>query len=669
MELNRIGVTPAKEKQFNKKRITDCKDLLEFIPRKYEDCTTITGILPKDTTSCVSAVVNSVKVNYSAKTSYVMAACTVVPGQERLTVFWFHQDYLYNRIAALKGKTVFIAGRISHDSEWGSYSMSNPFIFKEDMPDARTVHRIYPKIAGMGDDYLQGKIAEAWKVAGSEISDPLPSDLVHKYNLLPMRDALHNLHLAQNMSEVRCGQDRLLFNDLERFALAQEYIKRNSAVGSPFQIKTLSLYHKMAAAIGFELTTSQYEALSGIHRVIQDGKRLNGILQGDVGSGKTVVAFLAMAMLATDYQTVLVAPTKILAGQHYAKLKAITDKIGIEPPVYVHSELKAAEKKEALKRIGDGSAKFIVGTHAVMGKDVVFKNLALAIFDEEQRYGVEQQETLLKKAPAGVHTLAMSATLIPATLAKSIYSSSVQTFTLTAKPAGRLPIKTAIPRSRESLFKFLASEITGRHHQAYVVCPTIDDMPEDLEGDAPASINKIEQEYKAALGPSGIRIATLTGRSKKSEAEAIIEDFRSGLIDILISTTVIEVGVDCPNASVIVICSAERFGLAQLHQLRGRVGRSSIQSYCALETNDRDNERLKAMCITSDGFELARKDLELRGVGAFLGTKQHGKNVYLSLALRYPKEYELARKIAPEVMDYPESCDMLNEIVNHEIDI
>ena len=302
-----------------------------------------------------------------------------------------------------------------------------------------------------------------------------------------------------------------------------------------------------------------------------------------------------------------------------------------------------------------------MGTQALLTSSYQFHRLALILEDEEHKYGVLQREALVNKAAEGVHTVELSATPIPRTLALAIHGSRKQLFSIKAKPAGRQPIKTGIAKSIESVYQYLRRDITGKKHQAYVVCPMIS-ANEKVPG--VAAVEEVYLNYARALSPYGIRVAVVTGKTKKEEAAQILRDFEDNKISVLVSTTVVEVGINVPNATAMVIHNAERFGLAQLHQLRGRVGRGADPGICVLVSEERSNDRLNALCNHTDGFKIAEIDLELRGAGNFLGTQQSGTEKFLALALTHPQEYEDAQNAARKILDGGESCAVLDKAIS-----
>ena len=661
MQLSSLGVNAQKEKQFSRKGIYTAEDLVRYLPRKYKDFTKETGILSEDEVSCVTVHVDRLLTNYG-RIETLKAFCTLTTTGETLVVTWFNQNFLKAKLQDVTGRNAYVAGKIRYNEQYHNYEISSPEMFEPNISLGKRVFPVYSKIPGMSNDYLTEKLQLATGYADLT-QETLPYELVAELGLLSIKETLYKLHFPKSMEQVRQGQERLMFDDLLYFALHQEWATRNSAVGSPFSIRTLQLYNAILGSLPYELTQDQSAALESMIGDIRQGKRINALVQGDVGCGKTIVAFLMMAAMAgSGYQVVLMAPTQVLARQHCEDLNALLAAHGHEA-VYLGSELKAQEKKSALKRIASGEARFIVGTHSVLGKDVVYKNLALTVADEEHKFGVVQRRALVEKAAEGVHSITMSATPIPRSLAQVVYGNAVQLHTIRTMPAGRQPVLTGIAVSRERIYKFLVSQIRqGR--QAYVVCPMID-QNEDM-GDV-KSVEEVSKEYEKALSPFGIRIAMLTGRDSKARMEQVISDFKSGQIDILISTTVIEVGVNVPNATVMVVSSAERFGLSSLHQLRGRVGRSSLKSYCVLESEcktEKGRERLDAMCRTTDGFEIAEADLKLRGAGDFLGTKQSGDNKYMALMLAYPEKYKQTQKIACDLLDQGSQCPLVCQVIS-----
>lgn len=442
---------------------------------------------------------------------------------------------------------------------------------------------------------------------------------------------------------------RLNIDDLLYFALQLEEKKRNLPAGSVYGIHSLAITTKIIKNLPFQLTKDQKSAYEELVNRIRSGKRLNALIQGDVGCGKTILAFLLMFVMADNgFQSVLLAPTQVLASQHYNELKEMAAQYNIDV-VYIANGLKKKEREAILKSIEDGSALMIVGTHSVLSKEVKFHDLGLSITDEEHRFGVLQREEITTKAKAGMHTVTMSATPIPRSLS-DVLLSTTEVFNIQSMPNGRKPIQTAICASQNTIFQFIKKEIE-KGHQAYVVCPLIEDKQGVMEGIL--SVEQTYTEYANIFGKNAV--AVLNGKMNEDETEKVIRSFKNGEIKILVSTTVVEVGVNVSNATVIVINNAERFGLASLHQLRGRVGRGNSQGYCILNSVHKNNKRLLALCKYKNGFQIAESDYALRGSGNILGTEQSGSNYYVELSMKYPDLFSELQKYAKKYMDTGEA--------------
>lgn len=656
MELSHLGVTPRKERQFRKRGIESVEDLIEFLPRRYLDCSVETGILPEDKISCLVVKIKNISINYG-RTTNVVGYGTIIATGEEISIWWFQQAYLYDKLHTFIGLNAFVAGKVRYNEKYQSYSISSPVVF-EPACKGKGIYPVYPKIPGMGEEYLRERISNAFDI-GTIFKETIPQEIIQTNHLPIRREALYRLHFPKTMAQVEQGRDRLIFDDLLYFALQKEKADRESAVGSPFQIKSYRLVRQIRDHLPYTLTSDQLAAIGGLFNAVKQGKRLNALVQGDVGCGKTIVAFLLMAgFVESGYQALIMAPTQVLAHQHMEDLKALVEPYGYKV-AYLSSEQKQAEQKKIKDEIAMGKVRFIVGTSSLLGKDVEYHNLALIVTDEEHRFGVLQRTSLVEKAAAGVHAVMMSATPIPRSLAQVLYGNRVQLQTIRSMPVGRKPVITGLQSDRMHILRFVRTQVQKYHHQVYVVCPMID-ANENIEG--VRSVEEVSAEYHQMLEPYGVRIATLTGRDKKGQVDTTIQGFRRGDIDVLISTTVIEVGVNVPNATAIIITNAERFGLSSLHQLRGRVGRSNLQSFCVLESSGATPEgqmRLEAMCQTTDGFQIAEADLKIRGAGDLLGTKQSGENRYISLILAYPERYKRAQSIASEMLDDGISCALL----------
>lgn len=664
MKLSAIGITPQKEKQFNGKGIFSVEDMVRYLPRKYNDFSRETGILPEDQISCLIVTVNKV-CTYNNGKPLMIVFCETEDGK-RIFVKWFHQNYLAAKYEEFVGHKVYLCAKLEYSAEYDNYSATSPEMFEPRISIGKRIIPVYSKIPGMSMDYLSAKMEAAVSMPEA-LGETLPPDMVADEKLLLMREALYSVHFPQSMAQIEKAHDRLLLDDMVYFAMSNEYAARSSSIGSPFNIKTLGTIKEITENLPYQLTKDQKDTVNSMIQKVREGKRLNALVQGDVGCGKTIVAILMMAVLAENgYQAVLMAPTQVLAKQHYADLCAILEPVGFHI-AYLGSNMKVKEKKAVLASIASGEANIIVGTHSVIGKSVEYKNLGITVTDEEHKFGVAQRAALVEKAAAGVHSITMSATPIPGRWRRSFMApQSTSTPSRRCQQGGK-PVVTGIATDEERIMRFVLSQ-KRKGHQCYVVSPMIDSS-EDMAG--VLSVEEVSREYEKWLKPYGVRIATLTGRDSKETTEETIQKFKDGAIDVLIATTVIEVGVNVPNATAMIITNAERFGLSSLHQLRGRVGRSSLQSYCVLQSNDQSEkamQRLGAMVRTTNGFEIAEEDLKIRGAGDFLGTRQSGENKYMALMLAYPDKYKYALTLAKRILDDRKKCPLLTKVLAEQED-
>lgn len=665
MQLNSLNVTSAKQTQFEKKGIYSVEDLVRYLPRKYKDFTKETGLQPDGDTCCFIIQLKSLTSGHGAKVPYLRAFGIELRTGANVNITWFRQNYLEKNLSPYIGMNFYVAGKVTYNQQYGNYSVCSPELFELMRDGVQRIYPDYPKIPGMSTAYLTEKIKAAFSFP-SVTAEMIPSDIPTRLGLLSEREALYHLHNPINQTQIDEGRKRIIFDDLLYFALHNEWAQAEAAVESTIVVKQLDCLDKLKKLLPYTLTKDQEDTVNQVLALAAAGKRVNALVQGDVGCGKTVIAMLIMGVIVeSGYQAALMAPTQVLARQHYEEMSAMLQPLGIHV-VYLGSELKAKEKAKTLREIQDGEADIIIGTHSVISDSVVYKNLGITVTDEEHKFGVAQRAALVRKAAAGVHSVTMSATPIPRTLAQVVYGSTIQLHTIRTMPAGRRPVITGMATTKEKLFRFIIREARNGH-QTYVVCPLID--PSDsVEMTGVKSVEEVYQEYSEALTPYGINIAMLSGRNSKRETEEIIEKFRRNEYNVLISTTVVEVGVNIPSATLMVISNAERFGLASLHQLRGRVGRSDQQAYCVLveeKVTAKSRLRLDTMCQTSDGFKIAEADLQIRGAGDFLGTKQSGDNVFMTLMMAYPELYDQARQIARELLAAPKPCRLV-QVVRQE---
>ena len=631
-----------------KRKMETVEDVCQLFPSKYYDFSFINPLNTSRLDKNYAFVCKLVSYELKKQSSIYIVRCTLqdIYTQNELCVSWFGATEMYNVLKKdyRPGDTCFIGGKLKASNKKNLFFMSNPIIFKKyDGESDCHIYTAYEKIRGISESNFERIINDCLEHA--TIPDKVPRELLHKYNLIPKDEAIREMHKPSSVEQIKRAKYRLNMDDLLYFALQLEEKNRNLPAGSVYGIHSLATTTKIIENLPFQLTKDQKSAYEELVNRIRSGKRLNALIQGDVGCGKTILAFLLMFVMADNgFQSVLLAPTQVLASQHYNELKEMAAPYDIDV-VYIANGLKKKEREAILKSIEDGSALMIVGTHSVLSKEIKFHDLGLSITDEEHRFGVLQREEITTKAKAGMHTAPMSATPIPRSLS-DVLLSTTEVFNIQSMPNGRKPIQTAICASQNTIFQFIKKEIE-KGHQAYVVCPLIEDKQGAMEGIL--SVEQTYAEYTDAFGKGAV--AVLNGKMKEDETENVIQSFKNGEIKILVSTTVVEVGVNVPNATVIVINNAERFGLASLHQLRGRVGRGNSPGYCILNSVHKDNKRLIALCKYKNGFQIAEADYALRGSGNILGTEQSGSNYYVELSMRYPDLFSELQKYAKKYMD------------------
>ena len=635
-----------------KRKMETVEDVCQLFPSKYYDFSFINPLNTSRLDKNYAFVCKLVSYELKKQSSIYIVRCTLhdIYTQNELCVSWFGTTEMYNVLKKdyHPGDTCFIGGKLKASNKKNLFFMSNPIIFKKyDGESDCHIYTAYEKIRGISESNFERIINECLEHA--TIPDKVPRELLHKYNLMSKDEAIREMHKPSSVEGVKKAKYRLNIDDLLYFALQLEEKKRNLPAGSVYGIHSLAITTKIIKHLPFQLTKDQKSAYEELVNRIRSGKRLNALIQGDVGCGKTILAFLLMFVMADNgFQSVLLAPTQVLASQHYNELKEMAAQYNIDV-VYIANGLKKKEREAILKSIEDGSALMIVGTHSVLSKEVKFHDLGLSITDEEHRFGVLQREEITTKAKAGMHTVTMSATPIPRSLS-DVLLSTTEVFNIQSMPNGRKPIQTAICASQNTIFQFIKKEIE-KGHQAYVVCPLIEDKQGVMEGIL--SVEQTYTEYTNIFGKNAV--AVLNGKMNEDETEKVIRSFKNGEIKILVSTTVVEVGVNVSNATVIVINNAERFGLASLHQLRGRVGRGNSQGYCILNSVHKNNKRLLALCKYKNGFQIAESDYALRGSGNILGTEQSGSNYYVELSMKYPDLFSELQKYAKKYMDTGEA--------------
>lgn len=600
--------------------IRTVEDLVYFFPRKYEDYSTVTNI--KD--MLPGQVTLKVRFQHVAerrvRRGLHMTEAVLVDETGKTRALWFNQPY---RPAQLKSDSEFYVSGI-YGFQRDRYLILNPSVEKvSDLPvQTGRILPVYREIRGIKSHQFRNILTKL-KPLMTMLPESLPELLLGREKLMSLSQAILNLHFPERIEAVEQARERIAFEELLVLQIASLLNKQENAKLDAWHIPfDEAAARTFVASLPYKLTNAQRKAVWEIVKNFEAGSPMNRMLQGDVGAGKTIVAGMAAYLAAqTGYQTALMAPTEILASQHAETLNKLLSPYNIEIGLLVGST-KPAAKKNLKANIKGGAVAIVVGTHALIQEDVEFHKLGFVVIDEQHRFGVLQRQTLLKKSGRMPHLLTMTATPIPRSLALTVYGE-LDLSILDEKPQGRRPIKTEIisPNSRTQLYNKVDAEIiAGR--QVYVVCPMIAENGELSE------VKSVTEEFER-LKKSTFkhrRIGLLHGQLKAPEKDQVMRQFAAGDLDILITTTVVEVGVDVPNATVMIIESADRFGLAQLHQLRGRVGRSEHQSYCFLipSTSKQPSRRLRELEKSNDGFYLAEVDLTLRGPGEIYGRSQHG---------------------------------------------
>lgn len=612
------GVGEKRAAKYHKLGIHTPYDLLFHFPRTYIDYTKPVMIADAENGipyAVRCTVVQKLAVAFVRK-GFTIYRVVVTDGLTDFLLVFYNTPYTYQMMKP--GEEYYAYGKLT-----GGFlrrEMQSPQVQK--VEHALLLQPVYPQTTGLTSQMMRTNIQRALMYLAQQPFETMPSSLMQDYQLIPLADALRIVHRPDNAKELEAARHRLAFEELLQFQLGTLMLKQRSSGQTGIAMSKSTTIQDFYDNLPFSLTTAQQKAIHAICRDLCGQKPMNRLLQGDVGSGKTAVAAAAAAFAAKNgMQTVLMAPTEILAQQHMQTMTDFLAPIGIQP-VLLTGSTKTKEKREIKKKIADGSASVVVGTHAVIQKDIEFASLGLVITDEQHRFGVAQRAALAEKG-GYPHKLVMSATPIPRTLALIIYGD-LDITVLDEMPKGRLPIQTFAVTGgyRERAYGFIKEHLDAGE-QAYLVCAMIEES-DSLEN-VQAAESYAETLKQGAF--SAYRVGLLHGKMKPADKESVMAAMKTHEIDLLVCTTVVEVGVDVPNATLILIENADRFGLAQLHQLRGRVGRGSVQSYCILVTDSKNEdarERLKVMSRTTNGFAIAEEDLKLRGPGDFFGHAQHG---------------------------------------------
>ncbi len=620
------GIGDKKSKLLDKMGIRTIENLLNYYPRDYERNMPITKIseIKMDEINVIEGTICFPTQNIR-KRNMVLTKTKIRDNTGEIFAIWFSQPYLKNKLK-IGAKYVF-KGKIQY--KYNIVQMSSPQIIEINKYSESINHLkpIYPLIKDISTNFMTGSIKQAIEYTRNQLKEFLPNEVREKYNLAEYNYSIRQIHDPDDYESLETAKKRLIFDEFLLFALGINLIKEHTNdVINEFNINDIPNEKKLIESLPYKLTGAQQKVWKEIKNEIKSNKAMNRLVQGDVGSGKTIIAALALLYVAdNNYQACMMAPTEVLAKQHYNSITKLLDPMGVNVELLVGSMTKK-QKDEIYKKLKNGEISILIGTHALIQEKVEFNNLALAITDEQHRFGVKQRENLSDKGKYP-HILVMSATPIPRTLALIVYSD-MDVSIIDEMPPGRQKIETyAVNTSyRERIYSFIEGEINNGR-QVYIICPMVEDS-ETLELE---SVVSYSEKIKERID-NKIKVEYMHGKMKAKEKNDIMERFSNNEIDILVSTTVIEVGVNVPNATLMIIENAERFGLAGLHQLRGRVGRGKYKSYCVLITDSKNTitkKRMDIMCKHTDGFVISEYDLKLRGPGDVFGLKQHGLSEFI----------------------------------------
>lgn len=664
-ELPLVG--PYYQNKLSKLGINQISDLLNHVPHRYIDFSQsfpISKVKVGDILT-VKGKVKSVKNQYTRSVRKIQFA-EIEDKTGVISAIWFNQPYIINTLK--EGDNVSLSGKI----DW--FGRKIAFIspeYEKNVTGKVGLHTgrlvpIYPETSGLSSKWLRGRIKEAIIQTSNEIEEILPDEVLKKYTLVELKDSYYYIHFPEDLNQAEEGRKRLAFNELLYLHIASlkrklDWQKNDSTFDLKIDKKAIDDFINK---LNFKLTNSQTKVIDEIFSDFSKKYPMNRLLEGDVGSGKTVVAAIGTFIsFINGYQTVFMAPTQILAQQHYNTLKELFDPYKARISLLTSGQIKKDLGKEDI----------FVGTHSLINKNAFFDKVSLVVIDEQQKFGVDQREKLIKKAKnkkVSPHVLNLTATPIPRTVALTLYGD-LDLSTLNELPPGRLPITTWLvpPTKREGAYKWIQKNIQEEKVQVYIVCPLI----EESEKETMQTVKSAKSEFETLkkVFPN-LSLDLIHGKLKSKEKEDIINRFKEGKIDILVSTPVVEVGIDVANATIMVIEAAERFGLSSLHQLRGRVGRGTKKSYCLLFTESKTEKvttRLSAMQKNLNGFELAELDLRLRGPGEVFGTKQHG---FPELKIASWQDIDLIKKtkeVAIEAINNPKKYQVLLKLIDTKREI
>lgn len=639
------GVGPARARLLGNLGIKTVEDALFFFPRDYLDLTPLNfKLCHEDKIGAYPCIVTGSAFSMKTRNGIVITKLPITDGHNNGYAVFFNQPYI-TRNFKIKDRVLFI-GKMT--KSFGEYQLSNPEWQKFDKNEAVKIDPImpiYPLTKGITQKVMRKIIKNILEVI-SNVNEILPEEILLDYALLPKIEALKNIHFPENENMLKRAQARLAFEELLLFQLAMITDKCHLLGEKRKNIYKNFDLMPFLSSLPFKLTSGQKKVISDIIKDLKSNKNMNRLVQGDVGSGKTVVACVALYLAVLNgFQGAFMAPTEILADQHFSTLKNLLNPHGIKVEILKGGFTEKVRAK-ILSRLKSNDIDIIVGTHALLQQDVEFYKLGMIVTDEQHRFGVNQRKNLIEKGQYP-DVLVMSATPIPRTLALVLYSD-LDISTIDTLPKGRQKVDTYVVGKdmRKRIYDFMESEIK-KGNLAYVICPAVEKNELNLT-------NVDEMTKYLRKNYPKLRIEALNGKMKPDDKEKIINQFYEKKIHVLVATTVVEVGVDVPYATLMIVEDAERFGLAQLHQIRGRVGRSSLKSYCILISDSSDNTaraRLLFLMKCHDGFKISEKDLELRGPGEFLGIKQHGYNEFkLANFVKDIKLFEITKKLANNII-------------------
>ena len=615
------GIGPKRAEKLHKLNIFTLKDLIYYFPRQYEDRSKVKKInqLENEEKVTIKGVITRMD-SYSPKKGMNIIRMDMRDDTGYIKLSFFNQEYIKRVFKS--GDSIVVFGKVKIENNFKEFVPIEIEHYSSKPQSNCKIEPVYPLTYGLSNKELQGIIRSVLTKEEFKVKEYLPTYILEKYKLCGIDFAVRNIHSPSNKEALKIALYRLVFEEFLILQLGLFYFKNGVNESSGIEFKENEKLNDIIESLPFKLTKAQNRALSEITQDMTSSKVMNRLVQGDVGSGKTVVALLALASAVLNgYQGALMAPTEILASQHYDSFKEILERFNIKSELLVGS-LTKKQKEKVLEKVKNQEVDILIGTHALIEDKVEFKNLGIVITDEQHRFGVRQRGRLSNKGDSP-DILVMTATPIPRTLALILYGD-LDISIIDELPPGRQPIETiAIEHKRrnEAYENLVRSEVQ-KGRQVYVVCPLVEES-EKIEATAASElVEELKREFF-----SDLRVGLLHGKMRPTEKDAIMDDFKNKKLDILVSTTVIEVGVNVPNATLMIIENAERFGLAQLHQLRGRVGRGKHKSYCILIYNSKTEvckERMAIMEETTDGFKISQKDLEIRGPGEFFGTRQHG---------------------------------------------